>query len=99
MSAVAKTMSRAVKLSSLVAFLSQRGCFIRVLQLSPRAASRWRDYHYVPEENLVFLNDKMSKIEKDAVVRFIVIGTKWLDSEREFQALVSLEGDYLGPVS
>lgn len=57
------------------------------------------DYHYVPGENPVFLNEKMSKIEKDAVVRFIVIGTKWLEAEREFQALVSLEGDYLGPVS
>lgn len=57
------------------------------------------DYRYVPGENPVFLNEKMSKIEKDAVVRFIVIGTKWLEAEREFQALVSLEGDYLGPVS
>ncbi|KAK6228589.1 hypothetical protein SCA6_000929 [Theobroma cacao] len=57
------------------------------------------DYHYVPGENAIFMNDKHSKIEKDVVVRFIVIGTKWLEAEREFQALVSLEGDYLGPVS
>ncbi|XP_022138329.1 DNA-directed RNA polymerase V subunit 7 [Momordica charantia] len=57
------------------------------------------DYRYVPGENPVFMNDKLSKIEKDVVVRFIVIGTKWLEAEREFQALVSLEGDYLGPVS
>ncbi|XP_050208831.1 DNA-directed RNA polymerase V subunit 7 [Mercurialis annua] len=56
------------------------------------------DYHYVPGENPVFLNDKTSKIEKGVVVRFIVIGTKWLEAERDFQALVSLEGDYLGPV-
>ena len=57
------------------------------------------DYRYVPGENPVFLNDKLSKIEKDVVVRFIVIGTKWMEVEREFQALVSLEGDYLGPMS
>ncbi|KAJ8755672.1 hypothetical protein K2173_022267 [Erythroxylum novogranatense] len=57
------------------------------------------DYRHLPAENPVFLSDKMSKIEKDVVVRFIVIGTKWLEAEREFQALVSLEGDYLGPVS
>lgn len=57
------------------------------------------DYKYVQGENPVFLNDKHSKIEKDVSVRFIVIGTKWLEAEREFQALVSLEGDYLGPVS
>ncbi|KAJ7979930.1 DNA-directed RNA polymerase II subunit RPB7 [Quillaja saponaria] len=57
------------------------------------------DYRYVPGENPYFWNDKMSKIGKDVVVRFIVIGTKWLEAEREFQALVSLEGDYLGPVS
>ncbi|KAJ6911161.1 hypothetical protein NC652_021713 [Populus alba x Populus x berolinensis] len=57
------------------------------------------DYRYVPGENPVFLNEKTSKIEKDVVVRFVVLGTKWLEAEREFQALVSLEGDYLGPVS
>ena len=57
------------------------------------------DYHYVPGENPCFMNAKMSKIGKDVVVRFVVIGTKWLEAEREFQALVSLEGDYLGPVS
>ncbi|KAF9673518.1 hypothetical protein SADUNF_Sadunf10G0032600 [Salix dunnii] len=57
------------------------------------------DYRYVPGENPVFLNDKTSKIGKDVVVRFVVLGTKWLEAEREFQALVSLEGDYLGPSS
>ncbi|KAL9411179.1 hypothetical protein AB3S75_044885 [Citrus x aurantiifolia] len=50
-------------------------------------------------ENPVFLSEKNPKIEKDVVVRVIVIGTKWLEAEREFQALVSLEGDFLGPVS
>ncbi|KAK4775679.1 hypothetical protein SAY87_023640 [Trapa incisa] len=57
------------------------------------------DYKYVPGENPVFMNDKLSKIGKDVSVRFIVIGTKWLEADREFQVLVSLEGDFLGPVS
>ncbi|KAH7573312.1 hypothetical protein JRO89_XS03G0114800 [Xanthoceras sorbifolium] len=56
------------------------------------------DYRYVPGEDPEFLNDKLSKIKKDVVIRTIVLGTKWLEAEREFQALVSLEGDYLGPV-
>ncbi|KAK7252029.1 hypothetical protein RIF29_35710 [Crotalaria pallida] len=57
------------------------------------------DYHYVPGENPCFMNGKMSKIGKDVVVCFVVIGTKWMEAERDFQALVSLEGDYLGPIS
>ncbi|KAF7144538.1 hypothetical protein RHSIM_Rhsim04G0192700 [Rhododendron simsii] len=57
------------------------------------------DYKYVPGENPIFMNDKLSKIEKDVVVRFSVIGTKYIKVEREFQAVVSLEGDFLGPVS
>ncbi|KAJ0035601.1 DNA-directed RNA polymerase V subunit 7 [Pistacia vera] len=63
------------------------------------SSAKMPDYKYVQGENPVFLNDKHSKIEKNVSVRFIVIGTKWLEAEREFQALVSLEGDYLGPVS
>ncbi|KAK7285234.1 hypothetical protein RJT34_19998 [Clitoria ternatea] len=57
------------------------------------------DYHYVPGENACFMNEKLSKIGKDVKVRFVVIGTKWMEADREFQALVSLEGDYLGPIS
>ncbi|KAK7356615.1 hypothetical protein VNO80_15890 [Phaseolus coccineus] len=57
------------------------------------------DYSYVPGENACFMNDKLSKIGKDVTVRFSVIGTKWMEADREFQALVSLEGDYLGPIS
>ncbi|OIV93299.1 hypothetical protein TanjilG_13126 [Lupinus angustifolius] len=56
-------------------------------------------YHYVPGENPCFMNEKMSKVGKDVRVRFVVIGTKWMEAEREFQALVSLEGDYLGLIS
>ncbi|PON69801.1 RNA polymerase Rpb [Parasponia andersonii] len=55
-------------------------------------------YSYTVGENPVFRSEKQPTIEKDVVVRVIVIGTKWLEAEREFQALVSLDGDYLGPL-
>ncbi|XAR69768.1 DNA-directed RNA polymerase [Bertholletia excelsa] len=57
------------------------------------------DYRYVPGENPFFMSDKFPKIDKDVVVRFIVIGTKYIETDKEFQAVVSLEGDYLGPIS
>ncbi|THF98203.1 hypothetical protein TEA_016566 [Camellia sinensis var. sinensis] len=56
------------------------------------------DYQYVPGENPIFMNDKMSRIEKEVAVRFIVIGTKYIEAEKDFQAVVSLEGDFLRPI-
>ncbi|CAI0400197.1 unnamed protein product [Linum tenue] len=55
-------------------------------------------YRYVPGENPEFINEKSPPVGKDDLVRFMVIGTKWLEAEREFQALASLEGDFLGPL-
>lgn len=52
-------------------------------------------YTYTVGENPVFHSDKQLTIEKNVVVRVIVIGTKWLEAEREFQALVSLKGALL----
>ncbi|KAK9150640.1 hypothetical protein Syun_008949 [Stephania yunnanensis] len=57
------------------------------------------DYQYVHGENPTFMNNESSKIEKGAVVRFVVLGTKWVETEKEFQVLASLAGDFLGPVS
>ncbi|CAN8232108.1 unnamed protein product [Cochlearia groenlandica] len=57
------------------------------------------DYKYVPGENPIFMNEKMSRIPVGATVRFVVLAVKWVEAEREFQALASLEGDYLGPIS
>ncbi|XP_074284860.1 DNA-directed RNA polymerase V subunit 7-like [Silene latifolia] len=62
------------------------------------SAQKMPDYQHVPGENPMFISEKQSKIEKDVVVRFSVIGTKWIESEREFQAVVSVDGDFLGPV-
>ncbi|CAM8901073.1 hypothetical protein QQ045_010301 [Rhodiola kirilowii] len=55
-------------------------------------------YHYVPGENPVFMSDKLGKIEKGVTLRVVVFGTKWIEAERKFMALVSLDGDFLGPV-
>ncbi|KAI8011792.1 DNA-directed RNA polymerase V subunit 7 [Camellia lanceoleosa] len=59
---------------------------------------KMHDYRYVPRENPIFMNDKMSRIEKEVAVRFIVIGTKYIEAEKDFQAVASLEGDFLEPV-
>ncbi|KAJ0232713.1 DNA-directed RNA polymerase V subunit 7 [Hirschfeldia incana] len=57
------------------------------------------DYKYIPGENPIFMSDKMSRIQVETKVRFVVIGERWMEVEKEFQALASLEGDYLGPIS
>ncbi|GAA0142422.1 DNA-directed RNA polymerase [Lithospermum erythrorhizon] len=56
------------------------------------------DYRYVPGETPFFMNDKSSKIEKDVVVRCIVMGEKYMEATKEIYTIVSLEGDYLGPI-
>ncbi|KAG1334088.1 putative DNA-directed RNA polymerase V subunit 7 [Cocos nucifera] len=43
-----------------------------------------KDYHYVAGENPLFLSDKHSKLEKDTIVRFKVLGFKWLEYDRNF---------------
>ncbi|GJW12902.1 DNA-directed RNA polymerase V subunit 7-like protein [Tanacetum coccineum] len=56
------------------------------------------DYQYQIAESPCFLNLKTgSRIEKDVTVRCIVIGVKYMEAEKELQAVVGLEGDYLGP--
>ncbi|KAF6173453.1 hypothetical protein GIB67_027148 [Kingdonia uniflora] len=57
------------------------------------------DFNYVQGESPIYMNAALSKVEKDAKVRFKVIGTKWIEAQREFQLLASLVGDYLGPIS
>lgn len=57
------------------------------------------DYQFMPGENPYFMNGKSSKIEKGVVVRFLVIGEKFVEVEKDFRVVGSLEGDYLGPIS
>lgn len=79
----------------------KHGVFLRCGPLENLYLSHQKmpDYKYVPGENPIFMNEKSSKIEKDVVMRVIVIGTKYIEAEKDFQAVVSLEGDYLGPVA
>ena len=57
------------------------------------------DYQDQIADNPCFLNIKTgSRIEKDMTLRCIVIGVKYMEAQKEFQAVVGLEGDYLGPV-
>ncbi|CAM8937218.1 unnamed protein product [Rhodiola kirilowii] len=55
-------------------------------------------FNYVPGENPVFMSDKLAKIDKGVALRVMVLGTRWIEAERKFMALVSLDGDFLGPV-
>uniref|UniRef100_A0A1D1Y5W5 DNA-directed RNA polymerase subunit n=1 Tax=Anthurium amnicola TaxID=1678845 RepID=A0A1D1Y5W5_9ARAE len=57
-----------------------------------------RDYEYIAGENPMFLSEKLSKLEKGCMVRFKVLGFKWMEVDREFQVLATLAGDYLGPI-
>ncbi|KAI3504213.1 hypothetical protein L1887_32758 [Cichorium endivia] len=60
---------------------------------------KMRDYGYQIGESPCFLNTTTgSRIEKDVGVRCVVIGVKYMEAMKEFQAVVGLEGDYLGPV-
>ncbi|CAI9277783.1 unnamed protein product [Lactuca saligna] len=57
------------------------------------------DYEYQIGESPCFLNMKTgSRIEKDVGLRCVVIGVKYMEAMKEIQAVVGLEGDYLGPV-
>ncbi|XP_071732540.1 DNA-directed RNA polymerase V subunit 7-like [Rutidosis leptorrhynchoides] len=57
------------------------------------------DYEFQPAESPCFHNIKTgSRIEKDMSVRCVVIGVKYMEAQKEFQAVVGLEGDHLGPV-
>lgn len=58
-----------------------------------------KDYDFIAGENPMFMNNKLSKLEKNAVVRFRVLGLKWMESDREFQMLATLAGDFLGPIA
>ncbi|KAK3190227.1 hypothetical protein Dsin_029788 [Dipteronia sinensis] len=62
------------------------------------------NYSYVPGENPTFVNDQLAKIENGVVVRFFVLGVRWIEKrgeimKRDFVMLASLEGESLGPIS
>lgn len=91
---------RAEILEGVVHKVMKHGVFLRTgpIENIYLSSQKMLDYRYVPGENPEFVSNNLSKIAKDVVVRFMVIGIKWLEAEREYQALVSLEGDFLGPI-
>lgn len=58
-----------------------------------------KDYDFIGGEEPVFMNKLGLKLEKNADVRFRVLGLKWMEPNREFQMLATLAGDFLGPLS
>ncbi|XP_065872237.1 DNA-directed RNA polymerase V subunit 7 [Euphorbia lathyris] len=96
-------ISRGEILEGVVHKVLKHGVFLRCgpIEHIYLSEKKMPGYTYVPGENPVFKHDNMNQIGKEVVIRFIVIGTKWLEAEREFQALVSLDldGGHLGPVS
>ncbi|KAI0493496.1 hypothetical protein KFK09_023614 [Dendrobium nobile] len=58
-----------------------------------------KDYQFNNIEEPVFVNaNGQSKLEKGGNVRFRILGVKWIESDREFQVLGTIAGDFLGPV-
>ncbi|KAK1324436.1 hypothetical protein QJS10_CPA01g01516 [Acorus calamus] len=62
------------------------------------AAQKMEDYQYVAGDSPMFISQRRPKIEIGSIIRFMVLGTKWVETERAFQVLGSLSGDFLGPV-
>ncbi|KAK4718351.1 hypothetical protein R3W88_016689 [Solanum pinnatisectum] len=80
---------RRVILEGVVDKILKHGIFLRCGPTNKvYSHQKMADYKYVPGENPIFMNEKMSRIEKDTVVRFIVVGARY--AEKEFQAVVSL---------
>jgi DNA-directed RNA polymerase-4/5 subunit 7 len=55
------------------------------------------EYKYLGGESPMFRKDH-SKLEKDTIVRFKVMGFRWMEADRQFQLLATLAGDFLGPL-
>ncbi|KAL7144861.1 hypothetical protein ABFS83_07G040200 [Erythranthe nasuta] len=79
----------------------KQGVFLRCgaaekVYVSP---SKMAGYKFVPGENPVYKNDEKSlRIEKGTKVRFLVLDEKYDEIEKDFRAVVSLEGEFLGPI-
>ncbi|CAL8989866.1 unnamed protein product, partial [Prunus brigantina] len=65
------------------------------------SAQKMPNYRYVVGEKPVFLHDDLARIEKDVVVRFEVLGVRWIEKRGDMRKVMvaSLQGDMLGPVA
>ncbi|KAG2722167.1 hypothetical protein I3843_02G101100 [Carya illinoinensis] len=92
-------------LKGVVHHVFRHGVFLRCgpIRYAFLSARKMPNYQYVDGENPAFSSDELVKIENDVVVRFVVLGVRWIekrgDIKKEFVMLTSLEGDSLGPIS
>ncbi|CAL2225026.1 unnamed protein product [Prunus armeniaca] len=65
------------------------------------SAQKMPNYRYVVGEKPVYLHDDLARIEKDVVVRFKVLGVRWVEKRGDMRKVMvaSLQGDMLGPVA
>ncbi|KAG0464469.1 hypothetical protein HPP92_020111 [Vanilla planifolia] len=60
---------------------------------------KMEDYKFNVVDEPMFVNDKQqSKMAKSSMVRYKVLGIKWMEWDRGFQMLATLAGDFLGPI-
>lgn len=92
-------------LQGVVSHIFRHGVFMRCgpIKYAFLSARKMPNYHFVAGENPIFLSDELAKIEIDIVVRFVVLGVRWIEKrgriKKEFVMLASLVGDSLGPIS
>ncbi|KAL1806470.1 hypothetical protein ACET3Z_029538 [Daucus carota] len=78
----------------------KQGVFLRCGPVENIFLSRYKmkGYKFVAGENAIFVSEESGKIEKGMKLRVEVISVKYMEVEKEFQALANLNGDFLGPI-
>lgn len=93
-------------LHGVVRHIFRRGLLLRCgpIKYVFLSARKMPTYRYVGGKNPLFSSDECATIENDVVVRFSVLGVRWIEKrgciKKEFVMLASLEGNNsLGPIS
>ena len=55
------------------------------------------DYKYIGGDEPMFMKDDL-RLSKGTMVRCKVLGVSWKELDRQFYVLVTLAGDFLGPL-
>lgn len=81
--------------------ISRFGVFLKsgpmkIVYLSTR---KMPNYYFVDDGKPLFMSNDLSRIEKDVVIRFVVLATRWSQRTRDISILASIEGDSFGPVA
>ncbi|PKU59133.1 DNA-directed RNA polymerase II subunit RPB7 [Dendrobium catenatum] len=60
---------------------------------------KMKDYKFSIDEQPIFVNmNRESSMQKGTKVRFKVFDLKWIESEKEFHVLATIEAHFLGPI-